>query len=300
MQKPDGLIGLLALAASPRHRAPGAARPSRRRRAHRGAPQRQGHPHHAAAPRARPQGHARAVELRLGRPALPLAARRRNRRRRRARGLRRAEVPRPLARPRPPSTARPRARGPWRTSCCTRPPCACAWSTLTASSMHVTIRYALTREQVSQAENAGKRAKKHFSGLRHSGWGDGGALSALPGHADPARSLARHVGQAARGRASSRGPSSSASPCTTSSRRAISSPRSSPIPNHRADLAATMDKLNLKYGNTTLHFAAMLPARRVRPNPHLLHPDPGEVRRGLHLNQFCSEGKALLRRRIAG
>ena len=41
---------------------------------------------------------------------------------------------------------------------------------LTASSMHVTIRYALTREQVSQAESAGKRAKRHFSGLRHSGW----------------------------------------------------------------------------------------------------------------------------------
>ena len=45
---------------------------------------------------------------RLGRPALPLAARRGNRRRRRSGGLRRAEVPRPLAHPRPPV---PHARG---------------------------------------------------------------------------------------------------------------------------------------------------------------------------------------------
>jgi DNA polymerase-4 len=36
-------------------------------------------------------------------------------------------------------------------------------------------------------------------------------------------------------------------------------------PNHRARLAAAMDRLNMKYGNTTLHFAAMLPARQSAP-----------------------------------
>jgi DNA polymerase-4 len=36
-------------------------------------------------------------------------------------------------------------------------------------------------------------------------------------------------------------------------------------PDHRADLAAAMDKLNLKYGNTTLHFAGMLPAKESAP-----------------------------------
>src|SRR6185312_1559730 len=36
-----------------------------------------------------------------------------------------------------------------------------------AGSMSVTIRYALTREQAAAA----KKSKKHFSGLRHSGWG---------------------------------------------------------------------------------------------------------------------------------
>ena len=32
-----------------------------------------------------------------------------------------------------------------------------------------------------------------------------------------------------------------------------------------ADLAATMDRLNMKYGNTTLHFAAMLSAKDSAP-----------------------------------
>ena len=36
-------------------------------------------------------------------------------------------------------------------------------------------------------------------------------------------------------------------------------------PNNRADLSATMDKLNLKYGHTKLHFAGMLPAREAAP-----------------------------------
>ena len=34
---------------------------------------------------------------------------------------------------------------------------------------------------------------------------------------------------------------------------------------NRAGLSATMDKLNLKYGHTTLHFAGMLPARESAP-----------------------------------
>jgi DNA polymerase-4 len=34
---------------------------------------------------------------------------------------------------------------------------------------------------------------------------------------------------------------------------------------NRAGLAATMDKLNLKYGHTTLHFAGMLPAKESAP-----------------------------------
>ena len=36
-------------------------------------------------------------------------------------------------------------------------------------------------------------------------------------------------------------------------------------PGNRGQLSATMDKLNLKYGHTTLHFAGMLPARDSAP-----------------------------------
>ena len=36
-------------------------------------------------------------------------------------------------------------------------------------------------------------------------------------------------------------------------------------PDNRNQLSATMDKLNLKYGHTTLHFAGMLPARETAP-----------------------------------
>jgi DNA polymerase IV len=36
-------------------------------------------------------------------------------------------------------------------------------------------------------------------------------------------------------------------------------------PDNRTQLSATMDKLNLKYGHTTLHFGSMLPARESAP-----------------------------------
>ncbi|HEY0264164.1 MAG TPA: DNA polymerase, partial [Granulicella sp.] len=36
-------------------------------------------------------------------------------------------------------------------------------------------------------------------------------------------------------------------------------------PDNRNELSRTLDKLNLKYGHTTLHFAGMLPARDSAP-----------------------------------
>jgi DNA polymerase-4 len=36
-------------------------------------------------------------------------------------------------------------------------------------------------------------------------------------------------------------------------------------PGNRNQLSQTMDKLNLKYGHSTLHFAGMLPARDSAP-----------------------------------
>jgi len=135
---------------------------------------------------------------------------------------------------------------------------------LTASAMHVTIRYALNHEQVSQVENAGRRAKKHFSGLRHSGWG---MEARFPPCQDTLTLL-----QALRGVWARRPEGAEfARPffvgITMHNLIAENDLQASLFadPNHLADLAATMDKLNMKYGNTTLHFAGMLPAKESAP-----------------------------------
>jgi DNA polymerase-4 len=135
---------------------------------------------------------------------------------------------------------------------------------LTASSMGVTIRYALTREQVAQAEGAGRRAKKHFSGLRHSGWG---MEARFPPCQDTLTLL-----NALRGVWAKRPEGAEfARPffvgVTMHNLIAESELQASLFANedHRAGLAATMDRLNMKYGNTTLHFAGMLPAKDSAP-----------------------------------
>jgi DNA polymerase-4 len=135
---------------------------------------------------------------------------------------------------------------------------------LTASSMLVTIRYALTREQLAQTENAGKRAKRHFSGLHHSGW-------RMEARFPPCQDTLTLL-QVLRGAWAKRPEGTGfARPffvaITMHSLIAESDLQPSLFadPNHRADLAATMDRVNMKYGNTTLHFAAMLPAKQSAP-----------------------------------
>jgi DNA polymerase-4 len=135
---------------------------------------------------------------------------------------------------------------------------------LTASAMHVTIRYALTREQVSQAENAGKSAKRHFSGLRHSGWS---MEARFPPCQDTLTLLQALRGMWARrpeGVEFAR-PFHVAVTMHNLIAESDLEPSLFADPNHRADLAAAMDRLNMKYGNTTLHFAAMLSAKDSAP-----------------------------------
>jgi DNA polymerase-4 len=127
-------------------------------------------------------------------------------------------------------------------------------------SMGVTIRYALTREQAARA----KKAKRHFSGLAHSGWGMEarfpvcqdtlsllevlrGVWAKRPQGEDFARPF--FVG-------------------ITLHHLIPESEYQAPLfadPSNRNQLSTTMDKLNLKYGHTTLHFAGMLPARESAP-----------------------------------
>ena len=128
-----------------------------------------------------------------------------------------------------------------------------------AGSMAVTIRFALTREQAAE-----RKSKQHFSGLKHSGWG----MEARFRDCQDTLTLLEVL----RGIWKQR-------PTGAEFQRPffVGVTLRDLIPenehqaelfedqNNRAGLSATMDKLNLKYGHTTLHFAGMLPARESAP-----------------------------------
>jgi DNA polymerase-4 len=126
-------------------------------------------------------------------------------------------------------------------------------------SMGVTIRYALSKEQGSRV-----KTKKHFSGLRHSGWG-------MEARFAPCRDTLTLLG-ALRGVWAKRPEGAEfARPFFVGVTMHNLIPESEfqgslfGDEGNRTELAATMDKLNLKYGHTTLHFAGMLPAKESAP-----------------------------------
>ena len=129
-----------------------------------------------------------------------------------------------------------------------------------AGSMSVTIRYALTREQAATA----KRTKKHFSGLRHSGWGMEARFAPCQDTLTLLNILRSLWARRPEGAEFQR-------PFFVGVTMHNLIPEDEmqatlfEDPSRRAELAATMDKLNLKYGHTTLHFAGMLPARESAP-----------------------------------
>ena len=126
-------------------------------------------------------------------------------------------------------------------------------------SLAVTIRFALNKEQAART-----KSKQHFSGLRHSGWAMEarfrdcqdtltllevlrGILAQRPQGADFQKPF--FVGLTLR----------NLIPESEYQAELFADE------GNRAGLSATMDKLNLKYGHTTLHFAGMLPARESAP-----------------------------------
>ena len=128
------------------------------------------------------------------------------------------------------------------------------------SSLAVTIKYSLTREQSIHAE----KAKKHLSGITQIGWGMEARfrpcqdtlslLEALQGCWKQSPTSPEHqkpffVGITLRNLI----PEADVQTSLFEE------------PGNRNQLSATMDKLNLKYGHTTLHFAGMLPARDSAP-----------------------------------
>jgi DNA polymerase IV len=126
-------------------------------------------------------------------------------------------------------------------------------------SLSVSIRYQLT---TTQAERM--KSKKHYSGIKHSGW----AMEARFRDCQDTLTLLEVL----RGVWAQRpqGPDHQKPFFVGVTLRNLIPEDEHQAelfadPNNRADLSATMDKLNLKYGHTTLHFAGMLPARESAP-----------------------------------
>ncbi len=133
-----------------------------------------------------------------------------------------------------------------------------------AETLAVTIKFSLTRDQAAEARHREKKVKKHTSGITQMAWGMearfrpcNDTLSLLealqgiwrqrPDDADHAKPF--FVGVTLR----------NLTPDAQVPQRLFDEP------GHRGELSATMDKLNLKFGHTTVHFAGMLPARDSAP-----------------------------------
>jgi DNA polymerase-4 len=129
-----------------------------------------------------------------------------------------------------------------------------------AAAMHVTIRYQLTRDQAASIA----KAKKHFSGIRHSGWGMEARFAPCQDTLTLLNILRDTWAKRPEGPEFAR-------PFFVGVTMHSLIPESDlqaslfADPLNRNQLSQTMDKLNLKYGHTTLHFAGMLPARESAP-----------------------------------
>jgi DNA polymerase-4 len=126
-------------------------------------------------------------------------------------------------------------------------------------SMAVTIRYQLTKEQ-----SARMKSKKHFSGINQSGWGMEARFHDCQDTLTLLEMLRGLWAQRPQGADFQR-------PFFVGVTLRNLIPESEyqaelfADEGNRSGLSATMDKLNLKYGHTTLHFAGMLPARESAP-----------------------------------
>ena len=129
-----------------------------------------------------------------------------------------------------------------------------------AGVMSVTIKYALTREQAARAA----KAKRHTSGIQHSGWGMEARFRSAQDTLTLLEVLRKLWSKRPQGDDFVR-------PFFVGITLRELIPESErqvelfDEPGNRSDLSKTMDKLNLKFGHTTVHFAGMLPARESAP-----------------------------------
>jgi DNA polymerase-4 len=133
-----------------------------------------------------------------------------------------------------------------------------------AATLSVTIKYSLTREQQAQAIAQQKKVKQHSSGIQQTGWGMEARFRPCNDTLSLLEVLQSVWKQAPQGPEYSK-------PffVGVTLRNLIPDDEMQTLlfeePGNRNQLSATMDKLNLKYGHTTLHFAGMLPARDSAP-----------------------------------
>lgn len=129
-----------------------------------------------------------------------------------------------------------------------------------ASTLAVTLKFALTREEAARAA----KLKQHTSGIKHSGW-------AMEARFRPCQDTLTLL-EALKGiwRERPNGPEHQRPFFVGVTLRNLLPDSEVPKmlfeePGNRNELSATMDKLNLKFGHSTVHFAGMLPARETAP-----------------------------------
>jgi DNA polymerase-4 len=130
-------------------------------------------------------------------------------------------------------------------------------------TLAVTIRYQLTREQAEARAEHGK-VKRHYSGIKNAGWG----MEARFRNCQDTLTLLEVLRSLWAQRPQSPEFQRPFFVGITLRNLIPEDEYQAELfidPSNRADLSATMDKLNLKYGHTTLHFAGMLPARESAP-----------------------------------
>ncbi len=133
-----------------------------------------------------------------------------------------------------------------------------------AATMAVTIKFSLSREQAAAAQAKAGKVKKHTSGITQTAWG----MEARFRPAQDTLTLLEVLRNVWAQRPN--GPEHQKPFFVGVTLRNLLTDGEVPQtlfeePGNRNELAATMDKLNLKFGHTTVHFAGMLPARDSAP-----------------------------------
>ena len=126
-------------------------------------------------------------------------------------------------------------------------------------SLSFNIRFQLTRAQVAQVES-----KRHTSGIEHASWGMEARFRPCQDTLSLLEALQGIWQQCPKGYLQQR-PFFLAITMQNLLRESDLQTNLFEEPGNRNQLSATMDKLNLRYGHTTLHFAGMLPARDSAP-----------------------------------